>query len=114
RPHPVGPPLEQLVARHAPAEVVAGRGDVAVQAQVHGKGQFPHGVSLPVSRYSAYRPTRRGKFIGQTTARAARPWFLLSGSGQVTTSRSAPRTARRPASFHAPLLEVGAAGAPDG
>src|SRR4051812_5717868 len=31
RPHPVGPPLEQLVARHAPAEVVAGRGDVAVQ-----------------------------------------------------------------------------------
>jgi hypothetical protein len=66
-PHPVGPPLEQLVARHAPAEVVAGRGDVAVQAQVHAKGQFPHGVSLPVSRYSAYRPTRRGKFIGQTT-----------------------------------------------
>src|SRR3954465_9052391 len=27
RSHPVGPPLEQLVARHAPAEVVAGRGD---------------------------------------------------------------------------------------
>ena len=47
RPHPVGPPLEQLVARHAPAEVVAGRGDVAVQAQVHAEGQFPHGVSLP-------------------------------------------------------------------
>src|SRR3954469_10611276 len=45
RPHPVGPPLEQLVARHAPAEVVAGRGDVAVQAQVHAKGQFPHGVT---------------------------------------------------------------------
>src|SRR3712207_8121607 len=41
RPHPVGPPLEQLVARHAPAEVVAGRGDVAVQAHVHAKGQFP-------------------------------------------------------------------------
>ena len=47
RPHPVGPPLEQFVARHAPAEVVAGRGDVAVQAQVHGEGQLPHGVSLP-------------------------------------------------------------------
>ena len=30
-----------------PAEVVAGRGDVAVQAQVHAEGQFPHGVSLP-------------------------------------------------------------------
>jgi len=47
RPHPVGPPLEQLVARHAPAEVVAGRGDVAVQGHVHAEGQCPHGVSLP-------------------------------------------------------------------
>src|SRR6185503_4223268 len=37
RRHPVGPPLEKLVARHAPAKVVAGRGDVAVQAQVHAK-----------------------------------------------------------------------------
>src|SRR5690348_5142816 len=42
-----GPPLQWLVARHAPAEVVAGGGDVAVQAQVHAKGQFSHGVSLP-------------------------------------------------------------------
>jgi hypothetical protein len=46
-PHPVGPPLEQFVARHAPAEVVAGRGDVTVQAHVHAEGRFPHGVSLP-------------------------------------------------------------------
>src|SRR3954463_13319883 len=44
-PLPARPPLEQLVARHAPAEVVAGRGDVAVQAQIHAEGQFPHGVS---------------------------------------------------------------------
>src|SRR4029453_8829791 len=46
RRHPVGPPLEQLVARHAPAEVIAGHGDVAVQAQVHAKGQFPHCVRI--------------------------------------------------------------------
>src|SRR3954470_24333758 len=42
RPYPVGPPPERLVARHARAEVVAGRGDVAVRAQVHAEGQFPH------------------------------------------------------------------------
>src|ERR1700761_3454882 len=46
RAHPVRPPLEQLVARHAPADVVAGRGDVAVQTQIHAKAQFPHGVTL--------------------------------------------------------------------
>ena len=27
--------------------IVAGRGDVAVQAHVHAEGQFAHGVSLP-------------------------------------------------------------------
>jgi hypothetical protein len=47
RPHPVRPPLEQLVARYAPADLVAGRGYVTVQAQVHAIGQFAHGVSLP-------------------------------------------------------------------
>src|SRR3954469_8449949 len=60
RPHPVGPPLEQLVARHAPAEVVAGRGDVAVQAQVHAKGQFPHGSGPQQSSTAAGTDRRSG------------------------------------------------------
>ena len=48
RPLLVEPPLEQFVARRpAPADVVAGCGDVAVQGQVHAVDQFPHDASLP-------------------------------------------------------------------
>lgn len=42
--HPVRPPVEQLVTRHALAEIVAWRGDVAVQTHVHAEDQFPHAV----------------------------------------------------------------------
>src|SRR5690606_13846331 len=37
------PELEQLVARLAPAEVAVGRGDVAVEADVHAVDQLAHG-----------------------------------------------------------------------
>ena len=58
-PHPVGPKPEQLVARHAPADVVAGRGDVAVQGQVHAVDQFPHRAMPSVSRSRKFRPVQR-------------------------------------------------------
>src|SRR4029077_19645348 len=50
RPLLIEPPLKQLVARPAPPEVVAGRGDVAIQCQVHAVDQFPHRAMPYVSR----------------------------------------------------------------
>jgi hypothetical protein len=43
--------------------LLASRGDAAVQAQVHAKGQRRM-ASASASRYSAYRPIRRSWFIG--------------------------------------------------
>src|SRR5205807_1821863 len=37
----------------------AGRGDVAVQAQVHAKGQFPHGVASGESVFGVQTNTAR-------------------------------------------------------
>ena len=41
---------------------------IAVQAQVHGTGRFPHGVSLPGVGIGVQANTAR-EFIGQTTSR---------------------------------------------
>src|SRR3954466_9669565 len=65
----------------------------------------------PVSRYSAYRPTRRGKLIGQTTPRAGRPprqadaaygrerptVHMAIGLGVAGVSRSGPSFGTPPA-----------------
>jgi hypothetical protein len=65
RPHPVGPPLEQLIARYAPAEVVAGRGDVAVPKVRLRMVSVSRGSIFVVQTSTARRSHRSGPTEGQ-------------------------------------------------
>jgi hypothetical protein len=81
-------PLEQLVARPAPADVVAGCGDVAVQGHVHAEDEFR---IVPASRES----------ISHVQTGAARKPNLCVSHDCVTLpvhvseSRSTPHLLRR-------------------
>src|SRR4051794_38354744 len=106
RPHAVGPPLEQLVARHAPAEVVAGRGDVAVQAQVHAEGQFPHGASLPPLGPSAYAVASSPSAASTSSSCVLGDAFGITW--RTTPSSSMRNVARRLPQYVRPYIDFSA------